>query len=563
MQKLTRPKESSAHLADVHRLVNGKFEPFMQRLAKKTKVPRKFGPTLMSAILMACSVGAINAFASEDIDKGVAHALPASLVKPYGDTPGSYADYEFKGVAALTNLSTTFRVLDDPGRAANVFLALNYGFEGGSGSYFGFQANGSVQERTIIFSVWDTTEAEPGDLQSYCTTFTGEGRGRSCRMRYPWVENHDYKFNLAMEPDGWVSLKVTDVSEGKTLNIGRIRNGASFISPKMGNWVEYFEWSSSDSNCMNQPYSRAEFTVPFTKVSNGEVVSADVTSTHATPNNCQNDTSIEIQDGGVVLTAAKYNSARGPIVAFDNTVVQGASNGSVERVPDSIMLSTLKFSDDGLFTDQALCIDNDGTDVHGRGCSGVTQQRWMMAPMVNGGFQIRHPETGACLDHENSLPGLNRKIVPVACSQTEMDSQRWYLMPDNKLGVADECITLQSDFTLRTEKCEGGVRAQYWYVFSGISHESGWVFGKDRTIRNRFNQCLTDEDWNVFSRPCDDISNNQKWDYSPSLKTIRSTLGAGACMTANGSNGVSLEACNSSDKQKWTIPPWKVEALSK
>lgn len=497
---------------------------------------------------------------------------PSSKSRPTkstkGDTPGTYSRYVFDGLNGLQNLNTTLRVLTDPGRAANVFWALEYGFVGKElGSYVGLQTNGSDEERTIIFSIWDTTEAEPGDPESYCTTFTGEGRGRSCRMRYPWEANRDYKFAVTMEPGGWVRLTVADVALGKTLNIGRIKNGASLINPRMGNWVEYFEWFSSQASCLNQPYSQARFQVPFVKIGN-ESRSARVSEMFEEQNSCQSDALVERQGDQVVFTGGRYNSVRGPIKV---DLEYGSESGIV--IPDKSMVgSPLKvyrqnkrifniiLSEDGLFTDRKVCLARSGSIGHVSGCDPWPKEQYWNVPLVNTTAKyVRYGnEVNTCL----LPPATSGGIVKVGqCDGVGGDNpSKWRLTSDRQLvnSISGECLALVgSGYAPVTQACDKSRRAQRWYVFDSSPMESNWVFSKDRTVRLENSLCLiVSPNGRVGQGRCDQDGVPKQWEMDSMQRELAIVI-AGERKCLDRSSGIlTVETCNDTWMQKWDFPEW-------
>lgn len=481
-------------------------------------------------------------------------APSAPIPSKYGDTPGTYSDYSF-GSQGITNFTSQIRVTDDPGRSAASYWATQFGFIGTSGGYVGMQANSSHQERTLIFSAWDTTDAVALSPGAYCTTFTGEGRGRSCRMRFAWVEDRDYRFRIDMAADGWATFTFTDVAAAKDYPIGRIKTHATQIAPTMSNWVEYFEWSHPTSNCNNQPFSSALFSVPTT-VRDGKTVAAAVTRTNVTDNTCAPMAAVDVDGQKVRHTLGIGNSARGRIQSEFGNVLTGPKDGTAGLTAPATRFSMLTFSKDELNKDKAACMEYGGGEtIRMGGCDADndTIQAWQQIPMTGGGFFVRNPGTNMCLDHENGDPS-RKKLVARTCGTAETNSQRWYLRGNHQLGVALTCVERQADNSLADALCQEASSDQRWYVFPGDSMHSGWVHDTHGMIRNNIDQCLTDTDYQVLVRACDDNNSWQRWLYDPIAHTIRANHGGQACLTQTGPSTAALRNCDGTAAQRWTMP---------
>lgn len=293
-----------------------------------------------------------------------------------GTTPGTYTNYSFSGAPVLTDVTWSTTVLHDPGYRANIFWSHQFGFDKGSGAYFGMQSNGG-SKRTLLFSVWDVSEARAGSTGSWCQTFGGEGEGMSCRMNLDWTAGHRYTFKVAAEGDGWFGATVADTVTGSSYKLGSIKTPAAAISPSgMVDWTEYFEWNNSRATCYDQPFSDARFGVP---TGNGGTVTGAVASTSSSDNACA--TRIDVAAGSTVQNLAVGNSVRGAVtgpagkcldafggvsdgVAADLYTCSGGANQAWVRAADG----TLRLPSD-------YCLTADGTGngaaVRVRDCAGT------------------------------------------------------------------------------------------------------------------------------------------------------------------------------------------------
>ncbi|MFG3142356.1 ricin-type beta-trefoil lectin domain protein [Streptomyces sp. NPDC048211] len=293
-----------------------------------------------------------------------------------GTTPGTYTNYSFAGAPALTDVTWSTTVLHDPGYRANIFWSHQFGFDKGSGAYFGMQSNGG-SKRTFLFSVWDVSEATAGSTGSWCQEFGGEGEGMSCRMNLDWTAGHRYTFGVAAEGDGWFGATVADTATGASYKLGSIKTPATAISSSgMVDWTEYFEWNNPRATCYDQPFSDARFGVP---TGNGGTVTGTVSSTSSSDNACA--TRIDVAAGSTVQNLSVGNSVRGPVtgpagkcldafggvadgVAADLYSCSGAANQAWVRAADG----TLRLPSDYCLTAEGT---GNGAAVRVRDCAGT------------------------------------------------------------------------------------------------------------------------------------------------------------------------------------------------
>ena len=206
-------------------------------------------------------------------------ALGASLsVAATGKTPGSYVQWKFDGVTALSDVAYPMTVTRDPGYGAKVFWSNQVSFSNGLGGYAGMQTNGGAQ-RLFLFSIWDVTEAVPGP-GSFCEPFGGEGSGMSCKRWGDWKEGDTYEFHYVAEGNGWWGLTVTNLADNTSFKLGSIKVGTDRMLPDSVSWTEYFRWNDDASSCLSEPFSRERSDVP---VANNGSLTGRITGSHVSP----------------------------------------------------------------------------------------------------------------------------------------------------------------------------------------------------------------------------------------------------------------------------------------
>ncbi len=151
-----------------------------------------------------------------------------------------------------------------PTKLANgTFWALTFGFnELKEGGYIGIQTDyNSIGKGLFIFSIWNATEAEKGDNNSYVVDFGGEGVGKSCRISIPLVESNSYRlriWQLETNTNGtYWGAWIFDNKEGKEYFLGKIKTkNPTTLSNRISNFVEYF---GDKKTCDNVPFSKVTF----------------------------------------------------------------------------------------------------------------------------------------------------------------------------------------------------------------------------------------------------------------------------------------------------------------
>ncbi|MFC5740828.1 RICIN domain-containing protein [Dyella tabacisoli] len=350
-------------------------------------------------------------------------ALP--LAAHAGDTPGSYTNYKFDpSVSTLNAVDFGITVKTDPGYRANVYWSNQFSLVGtSSGGYTGMQSNGG-SKRMFLFSIWDATQSKPGSAGSYCVSFGGEGVGQSCRMAHEWQQGHTYRFHVAYEGNQWLGVTVTDLTTNGSFKLGSIRTAANGISPNgMVNWTEYFEWSSADSNCFNQPYSSAEFHLP---VGNGGSAVASISGTSLSKT-CTSYSEVSKTASGSLQRNAIGNSLRGAVIGAGDRCID-AQGGATSNVP-------------------AITYN----------CTGGANQAW-----VHGVDHTLRLENNLCLDVANSNSAPGAPVIVYSCSGNP--NQQWTQVGTQlRSDLSGLCLTASAaGVQLTTQKCSATATNQSW-----------------------------------------------------------------------------------------------------
>jgi len=351
------------------------------------------------------------------------------LLFPYivqaGDTPGTYTWYQFDpSLTGLTSVDYGITVKVDPGYRANVYWSNQFGLVGTSnGGYTGMQSNGG-SDRTFLVSVWGATQYKNGSPGSYCLTFGGEGTGISCRMHYNWTQGHTYQFHVAYEGGQWLGVTVTDLTTHDSFKLGSILTAATSISTQgMVNWTEYFEWSSPNSNCYNQPFASAHFDLPS---GNGGRYMASISSTN-TSKTCTSFSRITQDNTGSEQINGIGNSLRGAVMSANDGRCVDAKDGNTNNVP-----------------------------AISQGCNGGAGQAWVYA--VDGTLRL---ESNLCLDVAYSNPSPGAAVIAYSCSGNP--NQQWTLTGNQLVSkLSGYCLTEGKGSAQLTVQSCSGAAGQQW-----------------------------------------------------------------------------------------------------
>ena len=338
-----------------------------------------------------------------------------------GTTPGNYIWWSFpSNVTAITDITYSIKVNQDPGPLANVFWSNQFDLAATTAAptkltgYMGMQSNGGSQ-RTFLLSIWGATDYKVGDTGSYCLKASEGTPFVGCRTQaIYWQAGHIYQFHLVNEGSQWFGLTVTDTTTNTSFKVGSIQTGRDAIDPK-GNtvsWTEFFEWNSPLSTCTDQPYTKATFGMPIVNV-NGVATSAKVGST-SNGNSCATETrtNVDTTAGNVLVQNSIHNSLRGPIVDSQGHCLLN-NNG----VPTLGACSTFDskqgwvLGSNGAIQNNHLCLTNTaGLPVSS--CTGDATQLWNYQA-----GRIMQKGTNLC------LASVNSQLTAQNCSTAA--AQQW------------------------------------------------------------------------------------------------------------------------------------------
>lgn len=361
-------------------------------------------------------------------------APPTQAAGP-GTTPGTYTDYAFSGAPVLTDVTWSTTVQHDPGYRADIFWSHQFGFDKGNGAYLGMQSNGG-SKRTLLFSVWDVSEAKTGSDGSWCLAFGGEGEGMSCRMNLDWTAGHRYTFEVAAEGDGWFGATVADTATGASYKLGSIKTPATAISPRgMVDWTEYFEWNDSRATCYDQPFSDARFGVP---TGNGGTVTASVSGTSHSDNACASMTRTDVAADSTVQNLAIGNSARGAVTGQAGKCLDalgGVTDGTVaDLFPCSggANQAWVRAADGSLRLPSDYCLTAEGTgngaavrvrDCAGTGAGGAVTDAARQWTYSTSAHTLVNKASGRCLDVPGGDTSDGTALILWDCSGSA--NQQW------------------------------------------------------------------------------------------------------------------------------------------
>lgn len=137
-----------------------------------------------------------------------------------------------------------------------------------NGGYAGIQtdgvrANGS-RGKMAIFSIWDATEAEPGQSSAGCIRFGGEGEGMSCRAPMEIDQGHTYRTDVKLLSTGkdkkWWQATITDETTGAVVNLGRIATSTAAVMKTPSTFLEYF---GPSQGCERHKIVTTDFSAPL------------------------------------------------------------------------------------------------------------------------------------------------------------------------------------------------------------------------------------------------------------------------------------------------------------
>jgi hypothetical protein len=223
-------------------------------------------------------------------------------------TPGSYVYYTL-GSGTYSNVTFTQKMETDPGRG-NVFWSNQFNFTNAGVAYVGYQTH-KDGGGMFLFSVWNATVAIPGSTGTYCTQFGGEGTGSSCRKDVRPIEGHTYQFTISDQGNGYFGATVSDTTAGTSFELGKIQVGSgNAISGDLQTWTEYFDWSNSNAQCEDEPYSKLRVDPP---TANNGAITGTLTGTSKTTT-CTNYTNVTVSGNSAIQENGIGNSYAGILV---------------------------------------------------------------------------------------------------------------------------------------------------------------------------------------------------------------------------------------------------------
>ncbi|MBO1414504.1 ricin-type beta-trefoil lectin domain protein [Streptomyces sp. FH025] len=345
----------------------------------------------------------------------------ASPAAAAGSTPGTYSYYGFpSATSALRSVAFGTTVQSDPGRG-NVFWSHQFAFTNGVAGYIGMQRH-RTDPGMFLFSLWGSTNAQPGDTGTYCQTFTESGGGGyTCRLNAAFAAGHHYRYDITPAAPGWYQARISDTTAGTSFVLGTLQVGTGLIRASgMIDWVEYFDWNNNAATCADEPYSAALFTAPTgVDAGTGQSVTAAVTGTSLS-STCANQASVTPVAGGSIHRDAIGNTSSGSITGIGGQCVDITGNVStdgtrLELWPCGRWQDNQNWVLAGNGTIHALfkCMTAsgsgtaNGTPVVLSTCNGSPGQQWVL---TNG--TLVNPNSHRCLDATNgsSAPGTKLEL---------------------------------------------------------------------------------------------------------------------------------------------------------
>ncbi|MFI6099151.1 DUF3472 domain-containing protein [Lentzea sp. NPDC051213] len=313
--------------------------------------------------------------------------------------PVSYTDYAFaESTRPLDDITFGTTVLVDPGRA-NVFWSNQFGTTiKDHGGYIGMQSHRDGVGM-FLFSMWNTTVAEPGDEGTRCKTFGGEGTGMQCSIDRSFVAGHSYQFSVSPVRGNRLMGVVTDTTTLTSIVLGTIEvgEGVKIATGGMSSFVEYFDQGELKWTCADEPFSKSRFEVPR---GNRYTIAATITGTPF--KDC--DDQIKVTKAGAPATAntpsteyvvhenAIGNSASGPIRHTDGSCVS-TGTGTAGGALDLAKCTDWVLAADGTIHTMTKCLDVEKGHALLSACDGRKSQQWTLKNGV-----LRNVDLDRCLE---------------------------------------------------------------------------------------------------------------------------------------------------------------------
>jgi hypothetical protein len=252
--------------------------------------------------LAFCRLNGI-AIATISISLVCAAALPASAGQQ--QWASQYVSWQPDGHASA--IYDIDQVVWIPRSANSSFWTLQWGFLGAnSGGYLGLQQEGSAEDQTVRFSIWNATKAKG----SHCEPFGGEGVGWTCTLAVRIDPKKFYRLRFWKDVHRWWGAWLIEADSNGVLTehlVGRIEapSGAKTPDPaSVTNFVEYF--GPDVPLCSSVPLSITGFTPPMLNYQGSGAYEGAYSyfgSTKAADNHCTTGN----EDNGAIISAKPYD----------------------------------------------------------------------------------------------------------------------------------------------------------------------------------------------------------------------------------------------------------------
>ena len=354
---------------------------------------------------------------------------PAYAVVAGGMVSNSYTVPAVAG--GYTNMSADVRVTREPGVNGNTFWATQFFYGDGTGGYIGMQQNdGST--KIAIFSIWNATGWSSA-YNANCSNFGSEGSGVSCKVAYPWVQGHKYRFNVLKTSSSalnetWAG-QVTDLGTGTTQTIGEIQQGVKAVGlTSISQFVENFAQGSEQySSCSQVPaavaiFSGAQMGGSALKVSGTQTYGncAPVAQSYCTSDDrCVALVNSSAPAGNYRLMNGINNLCTDTLSGGSNLGLWTCAAGNAEQTLATTSIGQLSLPL------RSLCLQgsSSGVQVSAQACSANSSQAWV--PYASSGA-LFNVGAETCLDAAGGAI-LGAKVQSYSC--TDSAYQHWVAVP--------------------------------------------------------------------------------------------------------------------------------------
>lgn len=368
-------------------------------------------------------VGALTAVSPTAADAAPGPKLPKAGIPDgeYGQTPGTYAYYGFDR-PTVDNLHWRQEITTDPGQA-NVFWSNQFDFDNDWTGYTGFQTHRDGVGMFLV-SIWNSTDSKPGSAGTYCSEFSEDGTGRSCRFEVSPIAGHTYRWDVSSDTRGWYTFKITDETAATSFTLGSIKVGADVAmdTSEFVTWTEYFDWNDPRATCLDEPSSRLTMSTPTSQTDHG-TLKADWTKSRVS-DSCAAQSKVRYDADGAVQRDGIGNSAAGRITNPGGLCLAGGKAGKALTLQGC---------------------DNSRAQQWNRGADGTLRADWRCATPIGDkepyrtslqkcrsiqaqGFRakeddtIANPATSTCLQAAENEVGAQ---VTLATCEPALANQQW------------------------------------------------------------------------------------------------------------------------------------------